>query len=111
MPVKTNSAAHEVAPQRPAGLLRAIALAGIGLISLLGDELQAAYERGAQQQRGAQRQSAGVSQLVADEWELTLAHLNLPTKNDFTALTQQITALEEQIDQIMAQRAADRSAK
>jgi hypothetical protein len=113
MTTETSSAANEVAPQRPAGLLRAVVLAGIGLIGLLGDELQAAYERGAQQQRGAQqrRQNAGVSRLVADEWEATLARLNLPTKSDIAQLTQQMTALEEQLDQIVAQRAAHRPVK
>ena len=88
--------------QQPApGLVRTIALAGIGLISMLGDRLEAAYERSLQRQGAApgSRQKAGVSRLVLDEWETTLARLNLPTKSDLDALSQQMTALEEQIDQ------------
>lgn len=113
MTTQVNGSTSETAPNRSSGgLLRTLVLAGIGLIGLLGDELQAASERGAQ--RAGQRKpagghrSAGVSQLVFDEWESTLARLNLPTKSDIDALTQQMAALEEQIDQIAARRAASK---
>ena len=99
------------APQQPApGLVRAIALASIGLISMLGDRLEEAYERSLQRQgvASSRNQKAGVSQFVFDEWESALGRLNLPTKSDLDALSQQMTALEEQIDRIAAQRAASR---
>ena len=111
---QVNESTSQTAPRQPApGLIRTIALAGIGLISMLGDRLEAAYERSLQRQSAApgSRQASGVSRLVFDEWEATLARLNLPTKSDLDALSQQMTALEEQIDQIAAQRAASHSEK
>jgi hypothetical protein len=107
MTAKVGSASNEAAPQRPAyGLLRAVALAGIGLIGLVGDEIQAACERSVQREKQRAQGGGGVSRLVSDEWETTLAKLNLPTKSDIDALTRQMSALEEQIDQIAARRAA-----
>ena len=110
MTVENNPASRGTAPQRPAGgLIHTIALAGIGLMSLLGDEIEAAYQRRIlrekqhKQARGGR--GAGVSRLVFDEWETTLSKLNLPTKTDIDALTQQVSALQEQIDQIAARRA------
>lgn len=111
---QVNGSTSKSAPGQPApGLVRTIALASIGLISILGDRLEEAYERSLQRQGAApgSRRSAGVSQLVFDEWESTLARLNLPTKSDIDALTRQMTTLEEQIDQIAAQRAAGHSAE
>jgi hypothetical protein len=104
-----NGSGSRAAPGQPApGLVRTIALAGIGLISMLGDRLEEAYERSLQRQGAApgSRRSAGVSQLVLDEWESTLARLNLPTKSDIDALSRQMTTLEDQIDQIIAHRSA-----
>jgi len=114
MTTQVNGSSSGTAPNQPAcGLLRTVALAGIGLISMLGDRLEAAYERGAQREGqkepAAGSRGAGVSRLVFDEWETTLARLNLPTKSDIDALAQQMTALQEQIDQIAAQRAANHS--
>jgi len=106
-----NPSTRNTAPQQPApGLVRTIALAGIGLISMIGDRLEEAYERSLQRQGAASgsNQKAGVSRLVFDEWESALSRLNLPTKSDLDALSQQMTALEEQIDRIAAQRAASR---
>jgi hypothetical protein len=100
------------APQQPApGLVRSIALASIGLISMLGDRLEEAYERSLQRQGAASgsHQKAGVSQFVFDEWESALSRLNLPTKSDLDALSQQMTALEEQIDRLATQRTANQS--
>jgi polyhydroxyalkanoate synthesis regulator phasin len=108
---QVNPSTRNTAPRQPApGLVRTIALAGIGLISMLGDRLEEAYERSLQRQSAApgSRRGAGVSQLVFDEWESSLARLNLPTKSDIDALTRQMTALEDQIDQLTAQRAASR---
>jgi hypothetical protein len=109
MTQQTNRAPRNSTPQQPApGLVRSIALASIGLISMLGDRLEEAYERSLQRQHTASgsHQKTGVSQLVFDEWESALNRLNLPTKSDLDALSQQMTALEEQIDRITAQRAA-----
>jgi hypothetical protein len=107
---ETRSTTNEVASQRPIGVVRAVALAAIGLIGLIGDEIEAAYERGVQHERQRApadgKQSTGISRLALDEWETTLTKLNLPTKSDIDALTQQMSTLEEQIDQIAAQRAA-----
>jgi len=106
---QVNESTNQTAPRQPApGLIQTIALASIGLISMIGDRLEEAYERSLQRQSAApgSRRNAGVSQLVLDEWESTLAHLNLPTKSDLDALSQQMTALEKHIDQIAAQRAA-----
>ena len=77
---------------------------------MLGDRLEEAYERSLQRQGAASgsRHNAGVSRLVFDEWETALARLNLPKKSDLDALLQQMTALEEQLDQIAAQRATSR---
>ena len=99
------------APQQPApGLVRAIALASIGLISMIGDRLEEAYERSLQRQGAVpgSRPKSSVSQLVFDEWESALGRLNLPMKSDLDALSQQMTALEDQIDRIAAQRATSR---
>ncbi len=80
---------------------------------MLGDRLEAAYERSLQRQRAApgSRRESSVSRLALDEWATTLARLNLPTKSDLDTLSQQMTALEAQIDQIAAQRAASHSEK
>ena len=111
MTAEGNQSSSAAAPDRPAcGLLCTLALAGIGLMSWLDDWLQSAYQRGAQRQsRGEQARSkrtAGPSQLALDEWEAILARLNLPSRDDIQALRRQIAALEEQIDQIAANRAA-----
>jgi hypothetical protein len=109
---RVNESTSQTAPRQPApGLIQTIALASIGLISMLGDRLEAAYERSLQRQSAppGSRQGSSVSQLVLDEWAATLAHLNLPTKSDLDTLSQQMTALEAQIDQLTAQRANSRS--
>jgi len=113
MTIQTNQSTRNTAPQQPApGLVRTIALAGIGLISMLGDRLEEAYERSLQRQGApGSHQKAGISQFVFDEWETALSHLNLPTKSDLDALSQQMTALEEQIDRLATQRAESRSTK
>lgn len=110
MTIETNSTGTGGAPQRPPlGVIRAVALAAIGLISLVGDEIEAAYERGVQRERQRAQpggNTSGISRLALDEWEATLAKLNLPTKSDIDALSRQMSALEEEIDQITARRAA-----
>jgi hypothetical protein len=109
------SAPQSASQQPPLGVVRAVALAVIGLIGLVGDEIETAYQRSVQRERehapaGGHR-SASISRLALDEWETTLTKLNLPTKSDIDALTQQMSALEEQIDQIAAQRAVHHSAE
>lgn len=111
---RVNESTSQTAPRQPApGLIQSIALASIGLISMVGDRLEAAYERSLQRQRAApgSRRESSVSRLALDEWATTLARLNLPTKSDLDNLSQQMTALEKQIDQIVAQRANSRSEK
>jgi hypothetical protein len=111
---RVNGSTSQTTPGQPApGLIQTIALAGIGLISMLGDRLEAAYERSLQRQSAApgSRRKTSVSQLALDEWETTLTRLNLPMKSDIDALSRQMTALEDQIDQMVAQRANSRSEK
>ncbi len=84
----------------PSGIVRSIALASIGLISMLGDRVEEWYER------STQRQTASMAQRAADEWEATLTRLKLPTKSDLDALSRQMTALEQQIDQLIAQHSS-----
>ena len=109
---QVNGSTNKTAPNQPTpGLVRTIALAGIGLISLLGDRLEAAYEGSLQRRSAApgSHRDAGISRLVFDEWATTLARLNLPTKSDIDALTRQMTALEEQIGQLTAQHSTSHS--
>jgi poly(hydroxyalkanoate) granule-associated protein len=100
-----------------------LALAGIGIAGVLGDEAQALYrrsvERGQEHVRRAQerleharaaRRSAKTAgrrsrhaKRRSEELEAILAHLNVPTAADLNALTQQIGELEAKIDQLNKQ--------
>ena len=115
------------APARPPrrGLFRAVrnlALASIGITSVLVDEAGTLYRRSVE--RGGstvqrvrarlprphqpQRRSAakpadkccGRSHQASDAYEAVMTRLNLPTEADLDALTRQIAALEAKIDQL-----------
>jgi hypothetical protein len=121
------SNSSSTAPARPPrrgliGTARDLALAGIGIAGVLGDEAQALYrrsvERGQEDVRRAQERleharvvrrrsvrPAGKrsrrSKPALEELEAAvLAHLNVPTAADVNALTQQIGELEAKIDQL-----------
>ena len=100
----------------PIGSPRNFVLACIGLVSLLADEIPALLERSVQRgnvvleraQSEAKRRRAtpeGTPQ-ISHEVHSELSRLGLPTHHDFEMLLQQVTDLEQQIDQLAAQRAA-----
>jgi|GEM_PF-4018756 len=105
------------AADRPIGSPRNFVLACIGLLSLLADEIPALLERSVQRgsvvleraQNGAQRRRTAPPDVVpqiSHELQSELSRLGLPTHHDFAALLQQVTELEQELDQIAAQRAA-----
>jgi polyhydroxyalkanoate synthesis regulator phasin len=106
------------ASANPIGSPRNFVLACIGLLSLLAEELPALLERSVQRgsavveraQAETQRRRAAppeaAAQPVPDEVQRELSRRGLPTHHDFEALLQQVTELEQQIDQIAAERAA-----
>jgi hypothetical protein len=104
---------------RPIGSPRNFVLACIGLLSLVLDEMPALLERSMQRggavveqaQAEARRRRAAPPEAAPqsnDEGQTDLSRPGLPTHRDFETLLQQVTALEQQIDQIAAQRAAAR---
>jgi hypothetical protein len=100
----------------PIGSPRNFLLACIGLLSLMSDEIGALMERSVQRgndvveraQAEARRRAAppGAAPQAIHEWQNDLSRPGLPTHRDFEALLQHVTELEQQIDQIAAQRAA-----
>jgi polyhydroxyalkanoate synthesis regulator phasin len=103
----------------PIGSPRNFVLACIGLLSLLADEIPALLERSVQRgnvvleraQREAQQRRIAPPEKVPQighEVQNELSRLGLPTHHDFETLLQQVTELEQQIDRLAAQRAAER---
>ena len=103
----------------PIGSPRNFVLACIGLLSLMADEIPAVLERSVQRgndvveraQAEARRRHAALppaARPANDERQNELSHPGWPTHRDFETLLQQVTELEQQIDQIAAQRAAAR---
>ncbi len=100
----------------PIGSPRNFVLACIGLLSLLADEIAALLERSVQRGNDVVERGSGEARRRAappeaapqakHEWQNDLSRPGLPTHRDFEALLQQVTELEQQIDQIAAQRAA-----
>jgi polyhydroxyalkanoate synthesis regulator phasin len=92
------------------------------MLSLLADEIPALLERSVQRgnvvleraQTEAKRRHdtprraapAHVPPRSSHELQSELSRLGLPTHHDFEMLLQQVTELEQQIDQIAAQRTA-----
>jgi hypothetical protein len=112
-PPTENSAAN----RSPIGSPRNFVLACIGLASLLADEIPALLERSVQRgnavleraQGEAERRRAAppdVTPRLSHDVQSELSRLGLPTHHDFEMLLQQVAELEQQIDQIAAQRAA-----
>jgi polyhydroxyalkanoate synthesis regulator phasin len=100
---------------RPIGSPRDFILACIGLLSLLADEIPALLERSVQRgsavveraQTEAKRRRTALPEVTpqaSDELQRELSRLGLLTHHDFEKLLQQVTELEQQIDQIAAQR-------
>ena len=114
MPESENSKA---VTSNPIGSPRNFVLACIGLLSLLADEIPALLERSVQRgsavveraQTEAKRRRAAPPEAApqaSDEWHPESSRLGLPTHRDFETLLQQVAELEQQIDQIAAQRPA-----
>jgi hypothetical protein len=95
----------------PPGSPLNIVLASIGLLSLMADQITAWMERSVQRGNAVvERAQAEAGRRAApranDERQIELPHPALPTHRDFEVLLQRVTELEQQIDQIAAQRAA-----
>jgi len=107
------------AASSPIGSPRNVVLAYIGLLSLMADETSALLERSVQRgsvvveqaQAEARRRRAAPPEAAPqthEEGQTDLSRPGLPTHRDFEALLQHMTALEQQIVQIAARRAASR---
>ena len=118
-PFRPGPDSHTAAASSPIGSPRNFVLACIGLVSLMADEIPALLERSVQRgndvveraQAEARRRRAAPPEAAPqsnDEGQTDLSRPGLPTHRDFETLLQQVTALEQQIDQIAAQRAAAR---
>ena len=105
----------------PIGSPRNFVLACIGLVSLLSDEIPLLLERSvqrgsvvverAQTEAGRRRRTAPKSAPpILDELQSELSRRGLPTHHDLELLLQQVAELEQQIDQIAAQRTAGQHA-
>jgi polyhydroxyalkanoate synthesis regulator phasin len=104
-----------VGADHPIGSPRNFVLACIGLLSLLADEIPTLAERSVQRgslvveraQAEAKRRRAPATETADIDADLQneLSRRGLPTHKDFVLLLQQVTALEQQIDRIAAQRA------
>ena len=104
----------QAAASNPIGSPRNFALACIGLLSLLADEIPALLERSVQRgsavveraQTEAKRRAAPpeIVAQASDEWQNELSRLGLLTHRDLETLLHQMTELERQIDEIAAQR-------
>jgi hypothetical protein len=116
-PFRPEPEIRTAAASSPIGSPRNFVLACIGLLSLLADEIPALLERSVQ--RGStvvERAQAEASlrravppeaaRQAQDEGQTDRSRPGLPTHRDFEALLQQVTELEQQLDQIAAQRAA-----
>jgi len=119
-----ESTANPAAVGSPIGSPRNFVLACIGLLSLLADELPALLERSVQRgnvvieraqteakhRRDTPRRAASADGPPRSSHELQseLSRLGLPTHHDFEMLLQQVTELEQQIDQMAARRTAAR---
>jgi polyhydroxyalkanoate synthesis regulator phasin len=99
----------------PIGSPRNFVVACIGLLSLLADEIPALLERSVQrgnavleqaQHEARQRRAPEVTPQITHDVQSDLSRLGLPTHHDFERLLQQVTELEQQIDQIAAHRVA-----
>jgi hypothetical protein len=111
------------------GIARDLALASIGFVGVLADEVQDLYcrslERGQEDFRGVHERirarhpsrrgpdgsetatkagttPAGRPKLSVEQWQATLNRLNVASPTDLEALTQQIAELEARIDQLTA---------
>jgi hypothetical protein len=117
-PFPPESDSSRAATANPIGSPRNFMLACIGLLSLLADEIPALLERSVQRgnavmeraQIEAKRRRTPPETVpyINHELQGELSRLGLPTHHDFETLLQQVTELEQQIDQIAAQRAAAR---
>lgn len=106
-PVMSESDSSTAATSNPIGSPRHFVLACIGLLSLLADELPALLERSVQRGNDVvERAQAAAAPHASAEWQHELSHLGPPTHRDLEALLQQVAELEQQIDQIAAQRSA-----
>ena len=116
-PFRPEPESRTAAASSPIGSPRNFVLACIGLLSLMADEIPALLERSVQRgnavveqaQAEARRRRAAppeAAQQANDAGQTDLSRPGLPTHRDFEALLQQVTELEQQIDQIAAQRAA-----
>ena len=87
------------------GIIRSTAMISLGLVALAGSIASVLIDRIMTPPNKAQPTTAQISKLVTDEWEVDLARLNLPSRNEVEALNRQIADLEAQLDQII-QRAS-----
>lgn len=102
-PFVPESDSRQAAASNPIGSPRNFALACIGLLSLLADEIPALVERSVQRGSAVARRAQTEA---GDEWQTELSRLGLLTHHDLETLLQQVTELERQIDQLAAQRSA-----
>ena len=112
-----ESTDNPAAASNPIGSPRNFVLACIGMLSLLADEIPALLERSVQRgnvvleraQSEAKRRRAVPPEVVpqiSHELQSELSRLGLLTHHDFETLLQQVIELEQQIDQLAAQRVA-----
>jgi hypothetical protein len=110
-PFKPEPGNSTAAASSSIGSPRNFVLACIGLVSLMADEIPALLERSVQrgndvveraQAEARRRRAAPQAQA---ERQNELSRPGVPTHRDFEMLLQQVTELEQQIDQIAAQRA------
>ena len=110
-PQPANTESDTLAPRGGLlGAVRNLAFASIGIVGVMGDELQSLYQRSVQrggsavqqmqQARRSRRENPEVAKKVRDEWEARFARLGIPTKSEVDKLTKQIDALEEEIDRL-----------
>ena len=110
-PFRPEPESRTAAASSPIGSPRNFVLACIGLLSLMADEIPTLLERSVQRgndvveraQAEARRRAAPQAHA---ERQNELSRPGVPTHRDFEMLLQQVTELEQQIDQIAAQRAA-----
>lgn len=103
--------------------VRNLAFAGIGMVSIAGENLQALYQRSLkrggetvknmQEQREKARQEQNKLEKVVSQQkaprpsmpEAVIAKLNLPTRDDIAKLNKQVEALEAAINQLSSEKA------
>ena len=125
-PVQTDNI-PELPPARRGGLLgvvRDLTLASLGVAGVLIDDAQSLYQRSIQHgdhlvqqlesrvrtDRRPRVQNPHVARMVQDEWGVQLSRFGLPSKSDVEALAKQIGLLEEEVDRLSRNRAADEAA-